>query len=209
MWRLTSTTLRYRWRVVALAWAVGIFAGLQLSLRTPEKLAITIGLMVVVASAVAGSTIPGLERREQRSVLFPLLVVGRRQVAAARAVAPVALLALGAAFGTCLCTLDALFRGQVVDPDSVLAPIAVAAQLLPYMQLALIAVEVKAAHDEARRGGERIGALVLFLGFAIPLAINLGALAERWVACALALGVGVALTVAAGVLYRRRLRFDQ
>jgi len=207
VWRLTSTTLRYRWRVVALAWAVGIFAGLQLSLRTPEKLAITIGLMVVVASAVAGSTIPALERREHRRVLLPLLVVGRRQVAAARAVAPAALLALGAALGTCLCTLDALFRGQVVDPDLVLAPIAVAAQLLPYMQLALIAVEVKAAHDEARRGSERVAALVLFLGFAFPLAINLGALAERWVACALALGVGVALTVAAGVLYRRRLGF--
>jgi hypothetical protein len=193
--------------VVALAWAVGIFAGLQLSLRTPEKLAITIGFMVVVASAVAGSTIPALERRERRGLLLPLLVVGRRQVAAAWGVAPVALLALGAALGTCLCTLDALFRGPVVDPDSVLAPIAVAAQLLPYMQLALIAVEVKVAHDEARRGGERVGALVLFFGFAIPLAINLGALVERWVACALALGVGVALTVAAGVLYRRRLGF--
>lgn len=209
MWRLTSTTLRYRWRVVALAWAVGIFAGLQLSLRTPEKLAITIGLMVVVASAVAGSTIAGLERREHRSLLLPLLVIGRRQVAAARAVAPAALLALGAALGTCLCILDALCRGQVVDPDLVLALIAAAAQILPYMQLALIAVEVKAAHNEARRGSERVAVLVLFLGFAVPLAINLGALAERWVACALALGVGVALTVVAGVLYRRRLGFAE
>jgi hypothetical protein len=209
MWRIISATLRYRWLLIALAWGAGVFAGLQLGLPTPAKLAITIAFFLVVASAIAGTMITDLERRERRGLLLPLLVVGRRQVAAARAVAPVALLALGAALGTCYCILDALFRGQVVEPDSVLAPVAAAAQLLPYMQLALIAVEVKAAHDEARRGGARLGALLFITGLAMPLAINLGSLVERWVACALALGVGLALTVAAGVLYRRRLRFTE
>lgn len=209
MWRLVSATLCYRWLVVALAWGTGVFAGLQIGLQKPDNLAVAIGFTVVVASAIAGIAIAGLEQRERRGLLVPLLVVSRSHVAAARAVTPMAVLALGSALGVCLSALDAALRGKPADLDVVLAPIAVAAQLAPYMQIALIAVEVKVAHDEARRGSAHLGSLILLAGLALPLAVNLGALAERWVACGIAGGVGVVLTVAAGSLYRRRLRFAE
>lgn len=209
MWRLLSATLRYRWWMVALGWAVAIFTAFQLALSKKETLPLTLGFALVVASAIVGGLIPDLERRDHRNLIMPLLAIGRRQVAYARALTPMAMLVVGAAAGVGGSLLGYLVLGQVLDADRFLAPVLVAAQLAPFVQLTALIAEMKIAHAEARERTASLAACALGGGFAITLLANLSGLLARWATGLVALVVGAALTLLASVLHQRRISFAE
>lgn len=205
MWRLVSATLRYRRWMVALGWVVALFTAFQVALSEKDKFPLTLGLSLVVASASIAGLLPYLERRDHRSLLSPLLAIGRREVARARALTPITVLVLGTAVAVSGTTLGFLALGQGLDVDGVFSPVALAAQLAPFVQLVLLANEIKVAHAEARRGDVLVAIGAVGAGFAIPLAANLSGLLARPVAASLAVAVGASLTCLASTLYQRRI----
>jgi len=205
VWRLVSATLRYRRWMVALGWVVALFTAFQVALSEKDKFPLTLGLSLVVASASIAGLLPYLERRDHRSLLSPLLAIGRREVARARALTPITVLVLGTAVAVSGTTLGFLALGQGLDVDGVFSPVALAAQLAPFVQLVLLANEIKVAHAEARRGDVLVAIGAVGAGFAIPLAANLSGLLARPVAASLAVAVGASLTCLASTLYQRRI----
>lgn len=205
MWRLVSTTLRYRWWMVALGWVVALFTAFQVALSEKDKFPLTLGLSLVVASASVAGLLPDLERRDHRSLLAPLLAISRREVARARALTPMTMFVVGTAVAVSGTTLGFLALGQRLDVDRVFAPVAFAAQLAPFVQLVALVTEIKVAHAEARRGDALVAIGAVGAGFAIPLAANLSGLLARPVAALLAVATGAALTYLSSALYQRRI----
>jgi hypothetical protein len=191
--------------MVALGWVVALFTAFQVALSEKDKFPLTLGLSLVVASASIAGLLPYLERRDHRSLLSPLLAIGRREVARARALTPITVLVLGTAVAVSGTTLGFLALGQGLDVDGVFSPVALAAQLAPFVQLVLLANEIKVAHAEARRGDVLVAIGAVGAGFAIPLAANLSGLLARPVAASLAVAVGASLTCLASTLYQRRI----
>ena len=146
MWRLIADTLRYNRIVVLVAWAIALIVVAMLLLTawaSGRSGAINVGLLgvfLVIASMVAGILAQTTEATERRARLLLTLPLRIEHVAAARAIVPLAILAVGTAVAT---TLELLAKAAGLAPGRPPgAVVLVACQLGYYMYFATLFPEI-------------------------------------------------------------------
>jgi uncharacterized membrane protein len=220
MWRLVRESVRFYRPVLLISWAFGIsifvlvvaiiaLVGSVHDFNVMAKAGVQLPLAILIASMIAGFIVTGTERSENRVRLHLMLPLPIGQVAVARVLLPAALMLFGLMAAHVLFAVLLALEGSPALSPRHLSVDFIAAQLLFWLQLALVIREIIELRHRMSWQGALGPKALLVTAVALMVVVQLAPWDSVALRAAAAAALAVLLMTFTVALFLRRTQFTR